>query len=128
MNMTTRRQIALAFATAVIGAGLAVAPTASAAPTASVQGVHAAAYSCGYYSGTALTKSGQTGTAAKARIKEVQCLINLNTSYPTWLDVDGQFGAATYKAVKSVQSHAKVSSDGEVGSVTWGKLRAGVWW
>ncbi|WP_200301046.1 peptidoglycan-binding domain-containing protein [Streptomyces adelaidensis] len=126
--MTSRRRIALAFTTAVVGAGLAVAPTASAAPAQSAQNVQAAAFSCGYYSGTALTKANQTGAAAAARIKEVQCLINYNTSYPTWLNEDGDFGTATYNAVRSVQSHAGISVDGQVGSVTWGKLRAGVWW
>lgn len=128
MNMTSRRRIALAFATAVVGAGLAVAPTASAAPAQSVQNVHAAAFYCGWYDGNALTKAGQTGAAAVARIKEVQCLINVNTSYPTYLDPDGKFGTLTYNAVTSVQRHAGISDDGQVGSVTWSKLRAGVWW
>ncbi|MFE0105239.1 peptidoglycan-binding protein [Streptomyces sp. NPDC059009] len=124
--MITRKRIALAVATAALGSGLAVAPAVS-ATAAPAPGVHAA-YSCGYYNGTALTKAGQTGSAAKKRIKEVQCLINANTSYPTLLNEDGKFGTKTYNAVKKVQSKAHISVDGQVGKNTWKKLRAGVWW
>ncbi|QES48068.1 hypothetical protein DEJ50_09845 [Streptomyces venezuelae] len=126
--MNLRKQFTVAVATAVLGSGLAFAGSANAAapsPTAAEQRV---AHSCNYYGGTALTKSGQTGSAAVQRIKQVQCLINQNTSYPNWLAEDGQFGSATYNAVKSVQSHAGISVDGEVGTNTWAKLRAGVWW
>ncbi|MGA4850771.1 peptidoglycan-binding domain-containing protein [Streptomyces sp. G5(2025)] len=123
--MIVRKRIALAVATAALGSGLALAPAATAAPAPQEVG---AAYSCGYYNGTALTKSGQTGSAAVKRIKEVQCLINRNTSYPTILGVDGKFGTKTYNAVKTVQKKARISVDGQVGKNTWAKLRAGVWW
>ncbi|WP_447037891.1 peptidoglycan-binding domain-containing protein [Streptomyces sp. DSM 118878] len=128
--MITRKRIGLAVATAALGSGLAIAPAATAAPSATAPAAQdsRAAYSCGYYSGTALTKSGQTGAAAKKRIKEVQCLINRNTSYPTILGVDGQFGTKTYNAVKTVQKKARISVDGQVGKNTWAKLRGGVWW
>ncbi|WP_327303130.1 peptidoglycan-binding domain-containing protein [Streptomyces sp. NBC_01298] len=123
--MNLRKQIMVTVATAVLGGGLALGGVASAAPVPSEQ---SAAYTCNYYSGTALTTTGQTGSEAVKRIKQVQCLINQNTSYPTWLTEDGQFGSATYNAVKSVQSHAGISVDGQVGPNTWSKLRAGVWW
>jgi peptidoglycan hydrolase-like protein with peptidoglycan-binding domain len=129
--MNVRKRIALAAAVAALGTGLAVAPAASAAqaPAAREAGVRA---SCGHYSGTALTKSGQTGSAAEKRIKEVQCLIDISTSYPTWLDEDGKFGTKTYNAVVAAQKHAFPDSpgewDGQVGAKTWAKLRSGVWW
>ncbi|MGV9879398.1 peptidoglycan-binding domain-containing protein [Streptomyces sp. NPDC003006] len=125
--MIIRKRLALAVATAALGSGLAIAPAATAAPAPAPQDV-GAAYSCGYYNGTALTKAGQTGSAAVKRIKEVQCLINRNTSYPTILGVDGKFGTKTYNAVKTVQKKAGISVDGQVGKNTWAKLRAGVWW
>ncbi|MEV5238909.1 peptidoglycan-binding domain-containing protein [Streptomyces cinnamoneus] len=127
--MNVRKRIALATATVALGTGLAVAPAAGAfATTGSTATVQKAAASCGYYNGNALTKAGQTGAAARERIKEVQCLINVNTSYPKWLDVDGSFGQETYKAVVKVQQKARISDDGEVGRDTWAKLRAGVRW
>ncbi|WP_369233760.1 peptidoglycan-binding protein [Streptomyces sp. R21] len=129
--MNTRKRIALAVTTVALGAGLSLAPAASAAPAHSAQTARASA-SCGYYSGTAVTKTGQTGSAAKARIKEVQCLININTSYLPLLDEDGSFGNNTYNAVYTVQKHAFPNDssqwDHQVGPKTWAKLRSGVWW
>lgn len=123
--MNLRKQIMVTVATAVLGSGLAFGGAANAASAPSEQRV---AHTCNYYSGTTLTKTGQTGADAVKRIKQVQCLINQNTSYPTWLAEDGQFGSATYNAVRSVQSHAGISVDGQVGTNTWSKLRSGVWW
>ncbi|MEV5357030.1 peptidoglycan-binding protein [Streptomyces sp. NPDC052693] len=129
--MTIRKRIAFAAAVTALGTGLAVAPAAHAASTHSVQQAAVKA-SCNHYSGTALTKAGQTGSAAAKRIREVQCLININTSYPTVLEVDGKFGTKTYNAVVSVQKHAFPNDssqwDGQVGTKTWAKLRSGVWW
>ncbi|MFD3775340.1 peptidoglycan-binding protein [Streptomyces sp. NPDC058612] len=127
--MNLRKQIMVTVAAAVLGSGLAFGGAASAADTASAAPAEQrVAHSCGYYGGTTLTKTGQTGSDAVKRIKQVQCLINQNTSYPTWLAEDGQFGQATYDAVRAVQRKAKISDDGQVGTNTWGKLRAGVWW
>ncbi|MEV2255780.1 peptidoglycan-binding domain-containing protein [Streptomyces sp. NPDC050147] len=129
--MNVRKRLALAATTAVLGSGLALGSAAGATASPAEQGVRAdvrPSYSCGYYNGTALTKAGQTGSAAKKRIKEVQCLINRNTSYPTILGVDGKFGNKTYKAVVKVQQKARISDDGQVGKNTWKKLRNGVFW
>ncbi|MGW1028056.1 peptidoglycan-binding domain-containing protein [Streptomyces sp. NPDC002577] len=131
--MIARKRFALAAATVALGTGLALSGPAAGATTpqkapASAGQEAGARYSCGYYNGTKLTKAGQTGAAAKQRIKEVQCLINYNTSYPTWLEADGKFGQKTYTAVKKVQQEAGISVDGQVGPHTWAKLRAGVWW
>lgn len=129
--MNVRKRIALATAVVALGTGLAVAPAASAAP-AHATGMVAAQVSCGHYSGTTLTKSGQTGTEAKKRILEVQCLININTAYWPLLEEDGSFGTNTYNAVLAVQKHAFPNDssqwDGQVGTRTWAKLRSGVWW
>lgn len=127
--MNLRKQIMVTVATAILGGGLALGGAANAAgPASAAPAEQRVAHSCAYYGGTTLTKTGQTGSDAVKRIKQVQCLINQNTSYPTWLAEDGQFGQATYDAVRSVQSHAHISVDGQVGGNTWSKLRAGVWW
>ncbi|MCX5409357.1 peptidoglycan-binding protein [Streptomyces sp. NBC_00335] len=128
--MNLRKPIIVTLAATVLGSGLAVGGTANAAgPASATLSGQSAAAACNYYtSGTTLTKTGQTGDAAVKRIKQVQCLINYNTSYPTWLEEDGKFGQATYNAVKAVQQKAGIQVDGEVGPNTWSKLRAGVWW
>ncbi|WP_405497350.1 peptidoglycan-binding protein [Streptomyces sp. NBC_00096] len=127
--MNLRKQIMVTVATAVLGSGLAFGGAANAAgPASAAAADQSVATTCNYYSGTALTKTGQTGSDAVKRIKQVQCLINQNTSYPTWLTEDGQFGQATYDAVRTVQGKARISVDGEVGANTWSKLRAGVRW
>ncbi|MEV0320146.1 peptidoglycan-binding domain-containing protein [Streptomyces sp. NPDC050658] len=129
--MNVRKRIALAAGTAVLGGGLALGSAAGATAAPAGQGVQAEARAgtyCGYYDGNALTKAGQTGSAAAKRIKEVQCLININTSYMPLLAKDGKFGTKTYNAVVKVQQKAHISDDGQVGKNTWKKLRAGVWW
>jgi peptidoglycan hydrolase-like protein with peptidoglycan-binding domain len=128
--MNTRKRIALGLAAVALGSGLAVGPAAGA--FAAEHTVASVPSQCGGYSGTTLTKAGQTGSDAVKRIKEVQCLINYNTSYPNWLDQDGKFGDKTYNAVIAVQKEAIPNDssqwDGQVGTKTWGKLRAGVRW
>lgn len=128
--MNLRKQIMVTVAATVLGSGLAFGGAANAAaPASATLSGQGAAAPCNFYpTGTTLTKTGQTGDAAVKRIKQVQCLINSNTSYPILLDVDGRFGQKTYDAVIKVQQKAKISDDGEVGVNTWGKLRAGVWW
>jgi peptidoglycan hydrolase-like protein with peptidoglycan-binding domain len=79
-------------------------------------------YSCGYYSGTATTREGQTGSAAVARIKEVQCLINLGY-YGNTPAVDGSFGPATLAGVKYYQGCSGITVDGIVGPNTRYQLR-----
>lgn len=129
--MNARKRIALAAFSAVLGSGLALGSAGGATASPAEQSVRAdtrAGVYCGYYNGNALTKAGQTSSAAKKRIKEVQCLINVNTSYPTVLGVDGKFGNKTYNAVVKVQQKARISDDGQVGKNTWKKLRNGVFW
>ncbi|MFG2863633.1 peptidoglycan-binding protein [Streptomyces sioyaensis] len=70
-------------------------------------------YTCGYYSGHALTVRGNTG----ARVREVQCLLGL--------PIDGVFGSDTEKTVKQFQAWYGngLVVDGKVGSHTWEALR-----
>ncbi|WP_407840939.1 peptidoglycan-binding protein [Streptomyces sp. DSM 116496] len=128
--MNLRKQIMVTVAATVLGSGLAFGGAANAAgPASATLSGQSAAAACDYYpTGTTITRTGQTGDAAVKRIKQVQCLINYNTSYPIWLDEDGRFGQKTYDAVIKVQQKAKIADDGEVGPNTWSKLRAGVWW
>ncbi|MEU0599960.1 peptidoglycan-binding domain-containing protein, partial [Streptomyces sp. NPDC006393] len=108
------------------GAGLLMNPPAAAqtlpspsAPAAS----RTAAYTCGYYSGSALTVYGNTGS----RVYEVQCLL-VRLGYR--LSLDGIFGSATRSAVTDFQSvwnsmtGAHLAVDGKVGSQTWAALRS----
>lgn len=61
--------------------------------------------------------SSKTG---KAAIKDAQRLLNFTIN--SGLDVDGQFGPATQKAVKSFQKKYGLTQDGIIGSGTWKKL------
>lgn len=80
--------------------------------------------SCGYYSGTATTKRGDTGN----RVREVQCLLIFWGYNPG--SVDGVFGANTERAVREFQEDTFVFCarqlliDGIVGVNTWRALRA----
>lgn len=104
---------------------LAVALTAAAqtTPSPSAPAIsRAAAYTCGYYSGSALTVYGNTGN----RVYEVQCLL-IRVGYR--LSLDGIFGSGTRSAVRDFQNvwngmtGAHLAVDGKVGSQTWAALR-----
>lgn len=61
-------------------------------------------------------KSGASGPAVKA----VQ--VQLNKKRHSGLTVDGIFGGGTDSAVKTFQSHAAITADGDVGATTWRNL------
>lgn len=72
----------------------------------------AAAFTCGYYSGNALTVRGDLGP----RVREVQCLLGIT--------VDGEFGPITESTVERFQSwYGGLTVDGKVGVHTWAALR-----
>jgi peptidoglycan hydrolase-like protein with peptidoglycan-binding domain len=54
-------------------------------------------------------------------VKQIQCLINVGSTYPYWVTVDGQFGPRTDAAVRWVQDCNDTSGgvDGIVGQWTW---------
>ncbi|SDP19251.1 peptidoglycan-binding domain-containing protein [Actinacidiphila guanduensis] len=87
----------------------------------------ATTYQCNktYYSGTAITEEGDTGS----RVIEVQCQLYWR-GYLTSDQVDGIFGPNTYKAVLKFQREwsnecgNQLSIDGVVGTYTWGALRS----
>ncbi|MET7638203.1 NlpC/P60 family protein [Streptomyces sp. NPDC005438] len=60
-------------------------------------------------------KKGSTGNS----VREAQCRLN---SHGASLEVDGKFGAATDKAVRSFQSSKGLEADGVVGPQTWAAL------
>ncbi|MFD9416909.1 peptidoglycan-binding protein [Streptomyces goshikiensis] len=60
-----------------------------------------------------------------AAVKQVQCLINKVSFYPTQLVEDGVFGAATRSGVQYVQRCNRITADGIVGPDTWTKLYYG---
>ncbi|MFE2918344.1 peptidoglycan-binding protein [Kitasatospora indigofera] len=102
---------AVALAALLGGAGLAVAPTASAA-------------SSGYCSWTYTSSEpqlsyGDSGVAVQA----LQCQLNADMR-DTHLVVDGKFGGLTYNAVVKFQGCAHLTKDGIVGPNTWRELNA----
>ncbi|GHB67439.1 MULTISPECIES: peptidoglycan-binding domain-containing protein [Streptomyces] len=112
--MRTRR-LALLCSTAVLalGGSLAVAPSASAT---------AAEPYCNYISDTARpeVRPNAEGNA----VRQVQCLINVYSKYPTYLDVDGDYGPATAQGIYYVQTcnGTDGGADGIVGPSTWNRL------
>ncbi|MGW6906831.1 peptidoglycan-binding domain-containing protein [Streptomyces sp. NPDC054940] len=119
--MRPRQRTVLAAAAALSGLLLALAPAASATPVTArgTTSVAAPAANCGYYSGNATTRRGDTGD----RVKEIQCIINLwNGGTP--LQVDGVFGPRTESWVVYFQDVRGLRVDGIVGPQTWGSLRA----
>ncbi|WBB59460.1 serine/threonine-protein kinase [Streptomyces sp. WMMC500] len=76
--------------------------------------------SCTYYSGTALTQSGDKGE----RVVQVQCILRARGYDLGAGGVDGIFGPSTEAAVKSFQSAKGLAVDGQVGPDTWGALRS----
>ncbi|MDI5974434.1 protein kinase [Streptomyces sp. SL13] len=75
--------------------------------------------SCTYYSGTATTQYGDTGS----RVKEVQCIL-LARGYSVGSGgMDGQFGKDTKAGVEAFQKSEHLEVDGQVGPLTWSALR-----
>jgi peptidoglycan hydrolase-like protein with peptidoglycan-binding domain len=113
-----RRRVTVCVAALVCLSGPAVAlgQAAHAAPSQSGRAyapATAAAFTCGYYSGNALTVRGDLGP----RVREVQCLLGIS--------VDGQFGPITESTVEQFQDwygHG-LAVDGKVGVHTWAALR-----
>lgn len=120
--MLTRHRVALATA-AVLGAlVMSAAPAAAhspqaAAPVSAVQ-LAPPAY-CGYYDGTATTRSGDSGN----QVREVQCLINYWAGYDA-IAIDGDFGPRTESWIVHYQDVNGLQVDGIVGPQTWDALRA----
>ncbi|MCL2551674.1 MAG: peptidoglycan-binding protein [Actinomycetia bacterium] len=119
VSLLGMRRRVVASAAAVVCLGGLAAGLAPAAHAATVEGarsyapVGAAAFTCGYYSGNALTVRGDLGP----RVREVQCLLGIT--------VDGQFGPITESTVRQFQSwygHG-LAVDGKVGVHTWAALR-----
>ncbi|MDX3853900.1 peptidoglycan-binding protein [Streptomyces sp. AK02-01A] len=73
---------------------------------------------CGYYSGTALTRRGDTGS----HVREVQCLLNKQAGRKI-VEVDGIFGPRTEGWVESYQRYRGLDDEGLVGVRTWAALR-----
>lgn len=125
--MNVRRSLAVAAATAaLVGGGVAVSPTASAA--ASCQKTTIGWY-CGHYyqspGSSPLLSQGSRGAA----VREVQHLIDSTTAYYAYhnqqLSIDGDFGPRTRAAVRWFQKEymGAGEADGIVGPKTWKELR-----
>jgi hypothetical protein len=119
---------AVAVLSTVGGSFLAGAAPASAAPGASKAAVvspNDTYGSCNYVNDwdrpTKRYGAGLPPRAPDAYVKQIQCLINVGSTYPQWLTVDGQFGSRTDAAVHWVQNcnHTTGGSDGVVGQWTW---------
>ncbi|MDG4860996.1 protein kinase [Streptomyces sp. T-3] len=75
---------------------------------------------CTYYSGTAITRYGDTGQ----RVVQVQCMLTKRGYGVGSSGVDGEFGKDTTSAVKRFQTDKGLEVDGEVGPNTWAALRS----
>ncbi|MFH9400777.1 peptidoglycan-binding protein [Streptomyces sp. NPDC017638] len=114
------------FAAALLATGLVTGLAVTATP-ASASVTPATVYSCNktYYSGTALTEMGDTGS----RVIEVQCQLKYR-GFLSAGEVDGIFGNGTYNAVLAFQREYRsicnsgLSIDGVVGTYTWAALRS----
>ncbi|MFI6624576.1 peptidoglycan-binding protein [Streptomyces sp. NPDC050528] len=127
--MSFRTQVAASVTAAFIVAGLHVngadSTTTGSAPAAASAGPNVTV-SCGDYSGTALTRRGDSG----ARVREVQCLL----AYRGWAGVftNDRYGYSVYLAVREFQSWdtlrgcaVPLKANGTVDPRTWGALRSG---
>lgn len=74
---------------------------------------------CGFYDGSAYTDRGDTGR----RVKEVQALLRHKGYSVGSSGIDGVFGSATERAVRSFQASRGLAVDGIVGDHTWWRLR-----
>ncbi|GAA5043951.1 peptidoglycan-binding domain-containing protein [Streptomyces similanensis] len=108
-----KRLVTLVTAAALIlGAGVAGAGAASAAPNYLYCGRQ-------YSSAEPELDYGDTGASVKA----LQCQLNENMSGPD-LAIDGVFGGLTYNAVLKFQGCFNLAQDGIVGPNTWAALDA----
>ncbi|MFF7792072.1 protein kinase [Streptomyces sp. NPDC007991] len=75
---------------------------------------------CTYYSGTELTRRGDSGQ----RVVQVQCMLAKRGYDVGGAGVDGQFGKGTATAVRGFQRAKGLDPDGKVGPRTWAALRS----
>ncbi|WP_405818404.1 peptidoglycan-binding protein [Streptomyces sp. NBC_01390] len=112
--MRTHRS-ALLLGTLALAAGgvLAGAPSA---------GATAAESNCNYIPDSARPEvnRGDKGD----NVRQVQCLINFYSKYPTYIDVDGDYGQKTAAGIYYVQTCNGTTggADGIVGPSTWSRL------
>ncbi|MEY9967329.1 serine/threonine protein kinase [Streptacidiphilus sp. MAP12-16] len=95
------------------------APTSAAPPPKPTPRAPAGSV-CTYYSGNALTQSGDNNN----RVVEVQCMLDYLHYSIGSSGVDGQFGPDTKAAVEQFQSARGLQVDGQVGPITWAALRS----
>jgi peptidoglycan hydrolase-like protein with peptidoglycan-binding domain len=97
------------------------APTAAKVPVVSTNSTYSQCNNVG--DGDRPTKRQGAGlpNGNDAYVRQIQCLINVGSTYPIWLTVDGQFGPKTDAAVRWVQNcnHTTGGADGVVGQWTW---------
>lgn len=75
---------------------------------------------CTYYSGTELTRLGDSGR----RVVQVQCMLTERGYDVGSSGVDGEFGEDTDAAVRGFQGDKGLEVDGQVGPRTWAALRS----
>ncbi|MFD7641352.1 peptidoglycan-binding protein [Kitasatospora sp. NPDC059795] len=101
----------------VVSASLALSGVASAAPAVASPRAFAG---CNYVSSSyrPTLSIGSTGDA----VNQVECLINYNSSYESWLNEDGVFDEKTARAVTYLQACNGIGGNGTVDARTWDKL------
>ncbi|WP_245822931.1 peptidoglycan-binding protein [Brachybacterium avium] len=116
-------------ATAVLTSGAAATAQAPAAPAVgTVRGI-APSVTPSLAPGVAPAKKQSQFTSVKLRLgargAAVSHLQERLNAHGSSLKVDGVFGSATLRAVRSQQSRAGIAVDGVVGPMTWGTLTGG---
>lgn len=116
-NKTVRRSVGVGVA--VLAAVVAV-PLVGASPAFAADTYGSCNY-VGDWDRPVKKKGAGLSGSPDAYVKQIQCLINIGSKYPTYLTVDGRFGSGTDAAVRWVQSCNQTAGgvDGVVGSNTW---------
>ncbi|MFD9910057.1 peptidoglycan-binding protein [Streptomyces sp. NPDC059063] len=120
----TYKRLATAAASVALVAGgaLAAAPSAAAGPADAAGPASVREPNCNYISDSArpTIRPNDRGDA----VRQIQCLINVYSKYPYYLEVDGRYGENTYAGVGYVQRCNGTAGgvDHIVGRSTWYRL------
>lgn len=95
-------------------------PASTPSPTPTQSAAPAWVTDCTHYSGSELTRRGDTGE----RVLQVQCMLSKRGYDLGKRGVDGKFSKATKMAVRQFQTDRGLAVDGKVGPETWAALRS----
>jgi peptidoglycan hydrolase-like protein with peptidoglycan-binding domain len=113
--------LALAGLPVVVGSGVATAAPVN-RPAGTVQPDDGIPTNCNFTSSQPPLHRGSSGAA----VRQAQCYLNdsINPAHRTPLVVDGDYGSKTEATVEFFQRCVGIDDDGEIGPVTWPRLKA----